>query len=80
MIGLSPAPVTFSEGSLAGMRIDVFTPSIEFSWEAAKTASRVLIFETEVSVRRCGELQASPRTMMMCPLVAGRWRGGRTPN
>lgn len=36
--------------SAESMRIDVFTPSIEFSWEAAKTASRVLIFETEVSV------------------------------
>lgn len=33
-----------------GMRIDVFTPSIEFSWEAARTATRQRILGVEVSV------------------------------
>jgi hypothetical protein len=33
-----------------GLRIDVFTPSIEFSWEAAKTAVRQPILGHEVSV------------------------------
>jgi len=33
-----------------GIRIDVFTPSIEFSWEAAKTAPRQTVLGTEVSV------------------------------
>jgi hypothetical protein len=36
--------------SSAGMRIDVFTPSIDFSWEAARTATRQRILGTEVSV------------------------------
>jgi hypothetical protein len=34
----------------SGMRIDVFTPSIEFSWEAARTATRLHVLEAEVSV------------------------------
>lgn len=33
-----------------GIRVDVFTPSIEFSWEAARTTSRQVVLGTEVSV------------------------------
>lgn len=33
-----------------GMRVDLFTPSIEFSWEAARTATRLEILGVEVSV------------------------------
>jgi len=36
--------------SASGMRIDVFTPSIEFSWEAAQTAQRRHILDADVSV------------------------------
>lgn len=33
-----------------GMRIDIFTPSIEFSWEAARTSSRQIILGRDVAV------------------------------
>ena len=36
--------------SSSGMRIDVFTPSIEFSWEAARTATHQRLLGIEVSV------------------------------
>lgn len=40
----------FALRSRSGMRIDVFTPSIEFSWEAARTATRQPVLGAEVSV------------------------------
>jgi len=36
--------------SASGLRVDVFTPSIEFSWEAARTATRHQILGAEVSL------------------------------
>lgn len=34
----------------SGMRVDIFTPSIEFSWEAARTSKRVQLLGVEVAV------------------------------
>jgi hypothetical protein len=36
--------------SADGLRVDVFTPSIEFSWEAARTKQRQSVLGAEVSV------------------------------